>query len=42
VGQAVADEALAGFSAAEIRSLTELLERVRHNLTSVTEEKAGR
>jgi DNA-binding MarR family transcriptional regulator len=42
VGQAVADEALAGFSATDIRSLTEMLERVRHNLTSVTEEKAGR
>jgi DNA-binding MarR family transcriptional regulator len=33
VGRDVANEALAGFSAAERRTLTELLEKVRHNLT---------
>lgn len=37
VGQAVADEALAGFSAAEIQTFTELLERVRQNLESAVE-----
>ena len=37
VGQAVADEALAGFSADEIRMFTELLERVRENLAAAVE-----
>jgi DNA-binding MarR family transcriptional regulator len=34
VGRDVADEALAGLGAAERRTLIELLEKVRHNLTA--------
>ena len=37
VGRAVADEALAGFSAEERRTLTALLEKVRHNLVMAIE-----
>ena len=37
VGRAVADEALAGFSAEERRTLTALLEKVRHNLVAAIE-----
>jgi DNA-binding MarR family transcriptional regulator len=37
VGQAVANEALAGFSASEIKTFSELLERVRHNLADAVE-----
>jgi DNA-binding MarR family transcriptional regulator len=37
VGRAVADEALAGFSAEERRTLTALLEKVRHNLVVAIE-----
>ncbi|WP_019142808.1 MarR family winged helix-turn-helix transcriptional regulator [Noviherbaspirillum massiliense] len=37
VGRKVADEALAGFTAAERAVLTELLEKVRHNLISATD-----
>lgn len=38
VGRAVADEALAGFSAEERRTLTALLEKVRHNLVAAIDE----
>jgi DNA-binding MarR family transcriptional regulator len=37
VGRAVADEALAGFSAEERHTLTALLEKVRHNLVVAIE-----
>ena len=37
VGLAVTDEALTGFSADEIKTFTELLERVRHNLAHAVE-----
>lgn len=40
VGQAVADEALAGFSASEIGTFSELLERVRLNLANAVEAGA--
>jgi DNA-binding MarR family transcriptional regulator len=41
VGRAVADEALAGFSAEERRTLTALLEKVRHNLVAAIEGGAS-
>lgn len=37
VGREVANEALAGLSAEERQTLTELLEKVRHNLLTVTD-----
>jgi DNA-binding MarR family transcriptional regulator len=38
VGRDVADEALAGLTAAERRTLTELLEKVRHNLMTAMDD----
>lgn len=40
VGRAVADEALAGLSAAERRTLIKLLEKVRHNLMAAIDADA--
>jgi DNA-binding MarR family transcriptional regulator len=40
VGHQVADEALAGLSATERRTLTELLEKVRHNLMTAIDADA--